>query len=168
MMNASAADLVVSGVVGDSSSNATATSGEQFIPDPEEEEVFQKSMEFVFEVVLLSTIGALGIAGNTAALVLFSRQSKQLKFHRLMMMLAAYDLFYIVLSLLLFTIPQISPGYKTMGYHYHVLPRALPLAQMTLTGSIYSTLAMTVERYLTVCHPFYTVSHKWSAKRSEQ
>jgi hypothetical protein len=35
--------------------------------------------------------------------------------------------------------------------------------QIALTGSIYSTLAITVERYLTVCHPFYTVSHRWSA-----
>ena len=33
-----------------------------------------------------------------------------------------------------------------------------------MTGSIYSTLAITVERYLTVCHPFYTVSHRWTAK----
>jgi hypothetical protein len=36
--------------------------------------------------------------------------------------------------------------------------------QIALTGSIYSTLAITVERYLTVCHPFYTVSHRWTAK----
>ena len=39
------------------------------------------------------------------------------------------------------------------------------MAQIALTGSIYSTLAITIERYLIVCHPFYTVSHKWSAKR---
>ena len=39
------------------------------------------------------------------------------------------------------------------------------MAQIALTGSIYSTLAITIERYLIVCHPFYTVSHNWSAKR---
>jgi hypothetical protein len=49
-------------------------------------------------------------------------------------------------SLLLFTVPQAVADYKTSGAHYHVLPRALPLAQITLTGSIYSTLAVTVER----------------------
>ncbi len=49
-------------------------------------------------------------------------------------------------SLLLFTVPQVSPHYKTSGIHYHVLPRALPVAQIMLTGSIYSTLAVTVER----------------------
>lgn len=122
-------------------------------------------MEFVFEVVLLSCVGALGIIGNVAAICLFSRQSIQLKFHRLMMMLATYDLFYILLSLILFTVPQISEAYNTSGAHFYVLPRALPLAQMSLTGSVYSTLAITVERYLIVCHPFYTISHKWAAKR---
>ena len=38
-------------------------------------------------------------------------------------------------------------------------------AQIGLTGGIYFTVAVTVERYLTVCQPFYHVSHKWSAWR---
>ena len=63
------------------------------------------------------------------------------------------------------TFSQVSEGYKSSGAHFYILPRALPLAQIALTGSIYSTLAITVERYLIVCHPFYTVSHKWSAWR---
>ena len=164
IMNATDQYSLIQGNLPTLSDQGEGTEG-PFLQDPEEEEVYQKSMEFVFEVVLLSTIGFLGIVGNVAALFLFSRQSKQLKFHRLMMMLAVYDLFYIILSLFLFTIPQLSSDYKTLGLHFHVLPKALPLAQVSLTGSIYSTLAMTVERYLTVCHPFFTVSHKWSAKR---
>ena len=56
-------------------------------------------------------------------------------------------------------------GFEDSGAHSIFLPKALPVAQIALTGSIYSTLAITVERYLIVCHPFYTVSHKWSAKR---
>ncbi len=36
--------------------------------------------------------------------------------------------------------------------------------QIGLTGSIYFTMAITVERYLTVCHPFYKLSHEWPAK----
>jgi len=63
-----------------------------------------------------------------------------------MMLLALYDLCYIALSLLLFTLPQIIPSYRSRGAHYRVLPRALPLAQISLTGSIYTTLAITVER----------------------
>ena len=33
-----------------------------------------------------------------------------------------------------------------------------------MTGGIYFTMAITVERYFTVCHPFYRVSHSWPAK----
>ncbi len=37
-----------------------------------------------------------------------------MKFHRLMMLLAFYDMVYIVLSLLLFTVPQVRKKY--MGF----------------------------------------------------
>lgn len=121
--------------------------------------------EFVFEVVLLSAASVFGLIGNVAALVLFSTLKKQLKFHRLMMMLSTFDAFYVVLSFLLFALPQLCKSYTESGAHFFILPKALPLAQIALTGSIYSTLAITLERYLTVCHPFYTVSHKWAAKR---
>ena len=63
----------------------------------EEENGVQKSMEYLFEVVLLSAAGAFGLVGNVGLVVLFSRQGIQLKFHRLMMMLAIFDLVYIIL-----------------------------------------------------------------------
>jgi hypothetical protein len=39
-----------------------------------------------------------------------------------------------------------------------MLPYLLPAAHIGLMGSIYCTLALTVERYIAVCHPF--VSHR--------
>ena len=32
-----------------------------------------------------------------------------------------------------------------------------------MLGSIYTRMAIALERYLTVCHPFYRVVHNWSA-----
>ena len=73
-----------------------------------EEKNYQKSLEFAFEVVLLIIVGVLGIIGNCSAIVLFARLKLQLKFHRLMMMLASFDLVYVLLSLILFTVPQVN------------------------------------------------------------
>ncbi len=65
----------------------------------------------------------------------------------------------------LFIFLQLWTGFEDSGAHAIFLPKALPVAQIAMTGSIYSTLAITIERYLIVCHPFYTVSHSWKAKR---
>ena len=45
--------------------------------EKEETEAYQKSMEFIFEVVLLSFVGVLGIVGNLVLIVLFSFQKVQ-------------------------------------------------------------------------------------------
>jgi len=37
----------------------------------------------------------------------------------------------------------------------YIVPYILPMAQIALTGSIYSTLAVAIERYVSVCHPHY-------------
>lgn len=129
------------------------------------ENLFQASMKFMFGGVLLILVGSLGIIGNGIAIIIFSRVRKQLSFHRLMIMLALYDTLFIMLSLVLFAVPAVNENYVKSGSHYLVAPKALPLIQIALTGSIYSTVAITIERYLIVCHPFYVISHEWSFKR---
>ena len=92
--------------------------------DEREEEVYyQKSMEFIFEVVLLLAVGI-------SAIVLFARLENQLKFHRLMMTLSAFDTLYVIVSILLFALPQLSKVYIDCGAHQYILPKALPFAQV--------------------------------------
>ena len=122
-------------------------------------------MEFIFEVVLIIVVGTIGVFGNCVLTFMFHKlKGKQVKFHRLMILLTSFDTSYILLSIVLFTIPGISEDYRNF-YHPYVVPRAIPMIQVALTGSVYATTAISIERYLIVCRPFWTVSNNWSSKR---
>ena len=86
-----------------------------------------------------------------------------MKFHRLMILLFSYDNVYILLSIMIFSLPQFSEKYRASCLKY-IAPKVLPLIQISLTGSVYSTMAISLERYLIFCSPFYAVSHKLSTK----
>ena len=32
-----------------------------------------------------------------------------------------------------------------------------------VAGSIYTMMAVAIERYITVCHPFFKITHNWGA-----
>ena len=50
-------------------------------------------------------VGLLGILGNISLICVFSKKKKN--FHRLMLVLALYDILYILMSLIIFGIPNI-------------------------------------------------------------
>jgi hypothetical protein len=53
-----------------------ATKGKKF-HNADRKVYYQKSMEFIFEVVLLLAVGVLGLIGNISAIVLFARLENQ-------------------------------------------------------------------------------------------
>eukprot|EP00094_Tigriopus_californicus_P009763 TCALIF_09412-PA protein Name:"Similar to FR FMRFamide receptor (Drosophila melanogaster)" AED:0.27 eAED:0.27 QI:370/0/0.5/0.5/0/0/2/0/357 len=130
----------------------------------EREEMNMEIITQVIEGYLLTTIGAIGLIGNILAILVFTQQRVQKNFHTLMVTLAVFDIEYILMNIAVFALPQFSSDYKSSGVYYYLLPWILPLAQVGLTGSIYFTMAIALERYFTVCHPFFRVSHSWSSR----
>ena len=41
----------------------------------------------------------------------------------------------------------------------HMAPYLVPVTQMALSGSVYTTVALTVERYISVVVPFFRTRH---------
>ncbi|TRY70870.1 hypothetical protein TCAL_02903 [Tigriopus californicus] len=90
--------------------------------------------------------------------MLLARQRIQRIFHLLMMFLCLWDFLYLVFSIICFSLPTLSPHFKDKIFIYAV-PYVLPLAQICWFGSCYSTVALTVERYIAVCIPFFRLRH---------
>ena len=101
-----------------------------------------------------------GLMGNVAAILVFGKSKKtQKNFYTFMFYLAVFDLIYVIMALWLFVLPQftITSPFMKDGMWYYIVPFAIPIGQISMTGSVYFTAAITIERYLTVCKPFYMV-----------
>ena len=57
-----------------------------------------------------------------AIVVFYNRLKIQRNFHALMLCLAAFDLVYIIVSILIFAMPQFSDGYLSSGAYYFIMP----------------------------------------------
>ena len=122
-------------------------------------------ISLIFEGVVLSIIGFLGLLGNVAAISYFGNAKRRRQtFYGLMLVLAILDLILIVSCFFVFSLPTISERYKTSSVWHYTVMWVLPIAQICFTGNTYLTVAVSVERYLTICRPLYHRAHSWKAK----
>ena len=106
-----------------------------------------------------------GLFGNSAAIIVFGKPKQtQRNFYTFMFYLAVFDLVYVIIAILLFSLPELTTSYIKDGPWYYIVPWGVPIGQICMTGSVYFTTVITIERYLTVCHPFYMVSRNLSAR----
>jgi hypothetical protein len=61
---------------------------------------------------------------------------------------------YLSTSISLFGLPSLLPWIFSGPYQTLTLPYILPIAHIGMVGSIYSSLALSIERYAAVVHPF--------------
>jgi len=110
------------------------------------------------EGVVLPVICGIGIFGNIASILVLTNKEIDLKpsFVNILICLAFYDLMFEILAILMYSLPNISPEYHETIFP-HLLPYLLPLIHITLTGSVYTTIAVAMERCVTVMAPFTQV-----------
>ena len=113
-------------------------------------------------------IAVVGFVGNTTTVINFLRNNQKVNFHRLVIVLSVCDNVSIIMILSMIILPYLMTSeeniYQIVENKNQMIPFCYPILELAMTCSIYFTLAINIERYLIVCHPFYTFSRQWSFK----
>ena len=109
-------------------------------------------------------VGVFGLCANIAAIFYLRKKLRHnsTNFHSLMLSLSIFDIAYICMSFLTFCINKFSVVYQEHAWGY-IVPWSVPILQISLTGSIYCTMAISLERYFVICRPFYRYSKNWKS-----
>ena len=100
--------------------------------------------------ILLVIVGTIGLLGNTFTMVIFCQhQMRKNLFYNLLFSLACFDTLFILSY-------GIKVSYLSLACNPDIPPAiffANPLLNIGLVGSTYMTAAISLERYLGICHP---------------
>eukprot|EP00094_Tigriopus_californicus_P010708 TCALIF_10327-PA protein Name:"Similar to FR FMRFamide receptor (Drosophila melanogaster)" AED:0.29 eAED:0.30 QI:13/0/0/1/1/0.5/2/0/145 len=116
--------------------------------------------EFVLHGIVLNLIGVIGLVGNIICIAILSRPHMKSSTNLILCALASFDVMVILCSMFMLSLPAIyrytEDAFFTF-YYQDVFPYITPcvysLGLIAQTGSIYSTLCVTVERYIVICWP---------------
>lgn len=91
-------------------------------------------------------IASIGIVINVMgiALMVFQRRKRN-NFHKLVIFLAVWDLLILIMISGCLILPVLSPSYNEIMAIW-MFRYAMPFTQILVTGSIYSTLTLTIDR----------------------
>ena len=119
----------------------------------------------VIEGSVLLGMGIIGSIGNCLAIPYFSwRIKRQWNYYTLLIYLAVFDSIVVVSGILLYALSFLPTNYRSTGVHLIIAPVMLPLSEIGSTGSIYFTMAISIERYFVICRPLYHRVHAFKSK----
>ena len=106
------------------------------------------------EGYMIPIVTLFGLIGNLVTAYILQSPSLDMKtsFRHILLMLAAFDAIFSFLAALTFSMPLLSTHWN-VWIHPFLLPWLLPGMQIALNGSIWSTVIIAIERYLSVRHP---------------
>ena len=101
-------------------------------------------------------IAVLGILSNLSGIIvlLLKQKTHESIFHKLIIFLAVWDLSYLTFSLM-----HLITFFQNPYLSYALNRYAYPIQFTLLTGSIYSTIALTLDRYLLTYDPPDLIQH---------
>ena len=107
---------------------------------------------FLLEGVVQMMICVLGILGNIASIFILTRPQFRSCFNQLLAVLASYDFLYL-LTMMLESMKRLGAETNTQILLFPFL--LFPLNYIAMTGSIFMTVCVAIERYIAVSHPLY-------------
>jgi len=122
-----------------------------------------ETFKFVCEGVLVAVIGLVGVIGNVLSLIVLSKPRLRDAFHNLLFALACFDTIYIVFGGINYTMKafeQANTRFYTLTFPYLIYP----FINIGISGTIFMTVAISIERFLGVCYPLHLPPHTRKAR----
>jgi len=118
--------------------------------------------KYICDGVLVSIIGLIGVLGNLCAVLVLARPKLRDCFHQLLIALAFFDTLYIICGGINYTFRAFEedvPFESKSAYKVTYPHLILPFLNVGLCGTIFMTVAISIERFLGICHPLHYPPH---------